>query len=392
MKLKNLFYLCGMAVALSLAACANGNGNLTKSGLDPANYDTIIGGKQVGLYTITNADGMEACITNYGGRLVSLMAKDKDGQFRDVVLSYDNVAQFTDYKNNPNDFGASVGRYANRIKEGKLTVGGKQIQLPLNNFGHCLHGGPTGWQYQVYDVDEARCNDSTIVLVMHSPDGDNGFPGNVEATVTYTLTSANTLDITFDATTDAETVINMTNHSYFNLSGNPSVPGTNMVLYINADNYTPTDSTYMTTGEVRSVYGNQFDFRQAKPLYTVVADTTGYNGLQIKYAGGLDHNWCLNTYKDGKGDDTKVAASLYSPDSGIFMQVYTNEPGLQCYTGNFLDGQHAGKRGILYPQHASVCLETQKYPDSPNKKDWVQPYLKPGETYHSHVAYRFTTK
>ncbi len=391
MKPGNLLFLSAFFAALFLSACS-GSPALTDSGLDPARFDTVAGGKTVKLYTLHNASGMEMCVTNFGGRIVSIMAKDRDGAFRDVVLSYDNVAQLMDSEGNPSDFGAAIGRYANRINQGRLTVDGQEIQLPQNNFGHCLHGGPTGWQYQIYDVDEEATNDSTIVLLMHSPDGDNNFPGNVEARVTYTLTADNTVDITFRATTDKETVINMTNHSYFNLSGDPSVPGTNMVLYINADNYTPTDSTYMTTGEVRSVYGNQFDFRKAKALYTCIADTTGYNGRQIKYAGGFDHNWCLNTYKDGRGDDTKVAASLYSPDSGIFLQVYTNEPGLQCYTGNFLDGQHAGKRGIMYPAHASVCLESQKYPDSPNKKDWVQPYLKPGEEYYSHVAYRFSVK
>jgi aldose 1-epimerase len=392
MKLKNLLMVCGFGAAAVLAACSGSNGNLTKSGLDPTKFDTIVDGKPVKLYTLTNKEGMEVCVTNFGARVVSIMAKDKNGAFRDVVLAYDNIAQFMDVENNASDFGAAIGRYANRINKGVITVAGKKIQLPQNNYGHCLHGGPTGWQYKIYEVNEQATNDSTIVMVMHSPDGDNNFPGNVEATVTYTLTSNNTLDMKFEATTDAETVINMTNHSYFNLSGDPSVAGTNMVLYINADNYTPTDSTFMTTGEVRSVYGNQFDFRQAKALYTCIADTSGYNGKQIKNAMGFDHNWCLNTYKDGKGDDTKVAASLYSPDSGIFMQVYTNEPGIQCYTGNFLDGTKVGKRGIAYPKQASVCLETQKYPDSPNKKDWVQPYLKPGEKYYSHVAYKFSTK
>ncbi len=375
-----------------LAACSGGSGNLTDSGLDPAKFDTIVDGKPVKLYTLRNAEGMEVCVTNFGGRVVSIMAKDINGAFRDVVLGYDNIAQYMDVEHNASDFGAAIGRYANRINQGKLKVAGKEIQLPKNNYGHCLHGGPTGWQYQIYDVDEAATNDSTLVLLMHSPDGDNNFPGNVEAKVTYTLTSENTLDMTFEAETDAETVVNMTNHSYFNLSGNPSVAGTNMVLYVNADNYTPTDSTYMTTGEIRSVYGNQFDFRQAKALYTCIADTTGYNGKQIKYANGFDHNWCLNTYKDGKGDDKKIAASLYSPDSGILMQVYTNEPGIQVYTGNFLDGTKVGKRGIAYPKQASVCLETQKYPDCPNKKDWPQATLKPGEKYFSHVAYHFSTK
>ncbi|MCD8283088.1 MAG: galactose mutarotase [Prevotella sp.] len=388
------FFIAGSAACVILLAACGGNGaRLTKSGLDPARFDTVAGEKHIALYTLTNADGMEVCITNFGGRVVSIMAKDKNkDSFRDVVLGYDNIAQYMDTVNNASDFGAAIGRYANRINHGQLVIGGEKVQLPVNNFGHCLHGGPSGWQYQVYDVDEEATNDSTLTLVMHSPDGDNGFPGNIDATVVYTLTADNTLDITFRATTDKETVINMTNHSYFNLSGNPAVAGTNMVLYVNADNYTPTDSTYMTTGEVRSVRGNQFDFRSAKALYTCIADTTGMNGQQIKYAGGFDHNWCLNTYKDGEGDDTKVAASLYSPDSGIFMQVYTNEPGLQVYTGNFLDGGHIGKHGIAYPQHASVCLETQKYPDAPNKPDWTQATLRPGETYYSHVAYHFSVR
>ncbi len=394
MKLKNLLYVCIVATMVTVVACSGGKeeSNLTKSGLDPEKFDTIVDGKQVKLYTLTNADGMEVCITNFGGRVVSVMAKDKDNKFRDVTLGFDNVAQYMDVENHPSDFGASVGRYANRINQGKLKIGGKDIQLPQNNFGHCLHGGPTGWQYQIYDVDEADSNDSTLVLKMHSPDGDNNFPGNVDATVTYRLTSDNALDITYEGETDAETVLNMTHHSYFNLSGLPSQPGTNMVLYINADEFTPTDTTYMTTGEVRSVRGTQFNFTEPKALYTCIADTSGLSGKQVKAAMGFDHNWCLNTYKDGVGDDSKVAASLYSPDSGIFMQVYTNEPGIQCYTGNFLDGTEVGKNGIAYPQHASVCLETQKFPDSPNKKDWPQATLLPGEKYYSHVVYKFSTK
>ncbi len=393
MKLKAFFYTCIIAIAVFFVACSNDkDANLTKSGLDPARFDTIVDGKPVKLYTLTNADGMEVCITNFGGRVVSVMAKDKHGAFRDVVLAYDNIEQFMDVENNASDFGAAVGRYANRINQGKLTIAGKPVQLPQNNYGHCLHGGPTGWQYQIYDVNEADSNDSTLVLTMHSPDGDNNFPGNVDATVTYTLTADNTLDITFEATTDQETVVNMTHHSYFNLNGIPEAPATNMELYINADNFTPTDTTYMTTGEIRQVRGTQFDFRTPKALYTCIGDTTGLSGQQIKGAMGFDHNWCLNTYKDGEGDDSKVAASLYSPESGIFMQVYTNEPGIQCYTGNFLDGTLVGKNGIRYPQHASVCLESQKYPDSPNKKDWPQATLKPGETYYSHVAYHFSVK
>lgn len=230
--------ILGLGMAAMMAACASGEksqqGNM--SNLDPAKFDSTINGKKTALYTLTNGD-MEVCITNFGGRVVSIMTPDKDGKPTDVVLGYDNIAQYADIKNSPSDYGSSVGRYANRIKDGKITVDGKEYQLPKNNFGHCLHGGPTGWMYQVYDAEQP--NDSTLKLTIVSPDGDNNFPGEVKATTTYTLLSNNTLDIVFEATTDKETVINMTNHSYFNLNGDPSQEGMDMVLYLNADNYTP---------------------------------------------------------------------------------------------------------------------------------------------------------
>ena len=381
---------CGLGVAsLALFACTSGQQEteLTASGLNPAAFDSTINGKKTALYALKNANGMEVCITNFGGRVVSIMVPDKDGKLTDVVLGYDNVAQYADTVNSPSDFGSSVGRYANRINQGKITVEGKEYQLPRNNYGHCLHGGPSGWMYQVYDAEQP--NDSTLKLTIVSPDGDNGFPGTVTATTTYTLLSDNTLDINFDATTDKETVINMTNHSYFNLNGDPSKEAMDMVLYVNADNYTPADSTYMTTGEISPVEGTPMDFRTPRAIEETVNDTT-FN--QIKNATGYDHNWCLNTYKDGKGDDKTVAASLYSPKTGIFLEMFTNEPGVQVYTGNFQGTGVSCKHGVKYPKHVSVCLESQKYPDSPNKKDWPSPYLKPGEKYHSHVAYKFSVK
>jgi aldose 1-epimerase len=385
MKLKSLIFGCGMLTIL-LAACS-GSGKLTVSGLDPAKFDTTINNKPVKLYVMKNANKMEVCVTNFGGRIVSICAPDKNGKPVDVVLGYDNIAQYADTVHNASDFGAAIGRYANRINKGQITINGKKIQLPRNNYGHCLHGGPSGWQYQVYDATQV--NDTTIKLVMHSPDGDNHFPGNVTATVTYTLLSNNSLDIKYEATTDKETVINMTNHSYFNLSGDPSKAGTNMVLYINADNYTPADSTFMTTGQIKSVYGTPMDFTKRHPLFQTIGDVSWQD---IKNAHGYDHNWCLNTYKDGKGDDTKVAASLYSPETGIYLEMFTTEPGVQVYTGNFLDGTKVGKKGIAYPKQASVCLESQKYPDSPNKKNFPSPYLKPGETYTSHTIFKFSVK
>jgi len=378
----------GIAIAM-LSACTSGQQTpaTTVSGLNPAQFDSVINGKKTALFTLKNTNGMEVCVTNFGGRVVSLVVPDKDGNPTDVVLGYDNVAQYADAENSPSDYGSSVGRYANRINQGKITVDGQEYQLPQNNFGHCLHGGPTGWMYQVYDAEQP--NDSTLKLTLVSPDGDNGFPGTVTATTTFTVLSNNTLDITFEATTDKETVINMTNHSYFNLNGDPANEGMDMVLYVNADNYTPADSTYMTTGEIAPVEGTPMDFRKAHAIEETIVDTTFQ---QIKNASGYDHNWCLNTYKDGKGDDTQVAASLYSPKTGIMLEMFTNEPGVQVYTGNFQGTGITCKKGIKYPKHVSVCLESQKYPDSPNKNDWPSPYVKPGEKYYSHVAYRFSTK
>lgn len=384
--LKSIIVGVGM-VTILLSACGSGNSGLTVSGLNPDAFDSTVNGKKVQLFTLTNSNGMEVCITNFGGRVVSICVPDKNGKPVDVVLGYDNLKQYTDSVNSPSDFGATIGRYANRINKGQLTIGGKKIQLPTNNFGHCLHGGPSGWQYQVYDAKQL--NDTTLQLVMHSMDGDNNFPGNITATATYTVNKNNTLDCKYEATTDKETVINMCNHSYFNLTGDLSKPGTNMVLYINADNYTPTDATYMTTGDIKSVYGTPMDFTKRHPLFQTIADTSF---VQIKNAGGYDHNWCLNTYKKGKGDDTKVAASLYAQNTGIFLEMFTNEPGVQVYTGNFQGTGISCKHGIKYPKHVSVCLESQKYPDSPNKKNFPSPYLKPGEKYYSHVAYKFSTK
>jgi aldose 1-epimerase len=382
--LKAFLFGAGMA-AILLSSC--GNNGMTLSGLDPARFDTTINEKPVKLYTLTNKNGMEVCITNFGGRIVSVMVPDKNGNFVDVVLGYDNIAQYADSANSPSDYGATIGRYANRINKGQMVINNEKIQLPTNNFGHCLHGGPSGWQYQVYDAEQI--DKQTLKLTIVSPDGDNGFPGTVTATATYKVTDDNAIDCTYEATTDKETVINMCNHSYFTLTGDPSQPGTNMVLRVNADNFTPTDATYMTTGEIKPVYGSSMDFNKGRALYEVIADTTEQ---QIKNAGGFDHNYCLNTYKDGTGNDKMVAASLYAENTGIFLEVFTNEPGIQVYTGNFQGTGIACKHGIKYPKHVSVCLETQKYPDTPNKKDWPTANLKPGEKYLSHVAYKFSVK
>ena len=384
--------LAGMTVAVALlSACASGEQKaLTVSGLDPAKFDTLINEKPVKLYTLKNANGMEVCITNYGGRVVSLVVPDKDGKPTDVVLGFDNIAQYADTLNSPTDYGSSVGRYANRIRGGQFTLNDSTYQLKQNDGPNCLHGGgTTGWMNQVYDAEQV--NDQTLKLTIVAADGENGFPGTVTAVTTYKVTDDNTLDITWEAETDKETIINQTNHNYYNLNGDFTKPGYDMVLYVNADNFTPSDKLYIPTGEIKSVEGTPMDFRTAH----AIGDSIKSEFDQIQNAGGYDHNWCLNTYKDGKGDDTQVCASLYSPLTGIFMEMYTNEPGVQVYSGNFQgigNEPNIKHKGGVYPQHVSVCLESQKYPNSPNQADWVQPTLKPGEKYFSHAAYKFSVK
>ena len=384
--------LAGMTAAVALlSACASGEQKaLTVSGLDPAKFDTLINEKPVKLYTLKNANGMEVCITNYGGRVVSLVVPDKDGKPTDVVLGFDNIAQYADTLNSPTDYGSSVGRYANRIRGGQFTLNDSTYQLKLNDGPNCLHGGgTTGWMNQVYDAEQV--NDQTLKLTIVAADGENGFPGTVTAVTTYKVTDDNTLDITWEAETDKETIINQTNHNYYNLNGDFTKPGYDMILYVNADNFTPSDKLYIPTGEIKSVEGTPMDFRTAH----AIGDSIKSQFDQIQNAGGYDHNWCLNTYKDGKGDDTQVCASLYSPLTGIFMEMYTNEPGVQVYSGNFQgigNEPNIKHKGGVYPQHVSVCLESQKYPNSPNQADWVQPTLKPGEKYFSHAAYKFSVK
>ena len=392
--LKGILLGAGMASILLSACGTNKGAQMTVSGLKPTNFDSIIGGKKTELITIKNHAGMEVCLTNYGGRVVSLSVPDKSGKPTDVVLGYGNISQYADTARTPSDYGSSVGRYANRIKNATINVEGKTYKLRANDMVNCLHGGGnTGWLHKIYDVKSK--NDSSVVFAIIAKDGENGFPGTVKATATYTVKSNNTLDIVFQATTDKETVINMTNHSYFNLNGDPSKEGYNQVMYVNADKFTPSDRFYIPTGEIKDVAGTPMDFRVA----TAIANKYDSSYDQIKNATGYDHNWCLNTFKNGKGDDKTVAASLYSPKTGIFMEVFTNEPGIQVYTGNFQGTGISCKHGIKYPKHVSVCFESQKYPDSPTKfaaktKGWEisNPYLKSGEKYFSHLAYKFSVK
>ena len=376
--MKKQILLVGLSTLMLMACQQKPDKVSTLSGLDPVKFSTEVNHSQTNLYTLKNKSGMEVCITNFGGRIVSIMVPDKDGKMQDVVLGFDNI---DDYIRIPSDFGASIGRYANRIAQGRFVLDNDTIQLPQNNFGHCLHGGPQGWQYQVYDAN--LIDNTTLELTRLSPDGDENFPGNVTAKVTFKLSDDNALDIKYSATTDKKTIINMTNHSYFNLSGDPSQPATDHILYVNADNYTPVDSTFMTTGEIIPVKDTPMDFITPK---AIGQDITKYDFVQLKNGNGYDHNWVLNT----NGDITKPAARLTSPQSGITLEVYTNEPGIQAYTGNFLDGSIQGKKGITYNQRASVCLETQHYPDSPNKPQWPSVILEPGQTYNSECIFKFS--
>lgn len=377
--MKRIFKTMAAAVLAAFAISCASESSLTLSGLDPQNFVAEKDGKTTALYTLRNAAGMEVCVTNFGGRLVSVMAPDKDGNMVDVILGFDNI---NDYMTKPSDFGASIGRYANRIAGGRFELDGQTVTLDQNDGPNCLHGGAEGWQYQVYEAEQL--DPQTLKLTISDPDGHMGFPGNVTAVVTYRLTDDNAIDILFNGTTDAPTVLSMTNHAYFNLSGDHALEGTDQVLYVNADTFTPADSILIPTGEFVPVEGTPMDFRTPK----TIAQDIEADYEQLRLGNGYDHNWVLNT----AGDDTVAAFSLYSPVTGIYMEGFTDQPGVQVYSGNFLTGKVAGKHGILYPRRASVCLETQLFPDSPNHPEWPSATLRPGETYTHHCVYKFSVK
>lgn len=350
----------------------------TLSGLKPSNFTTEVEGKPVALYVLKNAAGAEACVTNWGGRLVSLMVPDKAGKMTDVVLGYDSIQAYIASTGN---FGALIGRYGNRIANAKFSLDGKEYTLPANDKTNCLHGGPNGFDRQVWDAKQVA--DNAVELTYTSKDGEAGFPGNLNVKVTYTLTDDNAMDIKYEATTDKKTVVNLTNHSYFNLSGIPGSTILDHQLSINADNYTPVDSMLIPTG-IETVEGTPMDLR--KPI--VIGDSIDNDFIQLKLGGGYDHNWVLNT----NCDVNKVAATVYSPTSGILMEVYTNEPGLQVYCGNMMAEKETGKHGTVYPRRGAICLESQHYPDTPNHPDFPSCVLEPGQTYHSECIYKFSVK
>jgi len=338
-------------------------------------------GADVDLYTLTNKNGMRVGITTYGARVATLEVPDKAGKFDDVVLGFDALSGYL--TDNPY-FGAVVGRYGNRIAKGRFTLDGQEYKLAVNNGANSLHGGIKGFDKVVWTAKDASGAEGPAVeLIYMSRDGEEGYPGNLATTVRYTLTDNNELKIHYTATTDKHTVLNLTNHSYFNLAGqgNGDILGHEMM--INADRYTPVDAGLIPTGELAPVAGTPFDFRQS----TAIGARINNDNEQLKLGKGYDHNFALNT----AGSAGAVAVRVHEPNSGRVMEVYTDQPGVQFYTGNFLDGSIHGKGGKAYGARAAFCLETQHFPDSPNHPQFPSAELKPGETYNTTTTYKFAT-
>jgi aldose 1-epimerase len=340
-------------------------------------------GAPIHLYVLTNKNGMQASITNFGARLVSLKVPDRNGKLADVVLGYSSVAG---YLKDTAYFGAIVGRYANRIAKGRFKLNGVTYKLPINNGVNSLHGGPKGFENLVWQARElTNSKDPAIELTLTSPDGDEGYPGTMHVRVIYTLTEQNAVRIQYRATTDKPTIINLTNHSYFNLDGQGNGNILDTVLMINADKYTPTDKTQIPTGKIVSVKGTPFDFLKPTPIGARINE----KNEQLKMAGGYDHNWVINRdHKTG----LVLAARAYSPKSGRVLSVYTTEPGVQFYSGNFLDGTLVGKGGKVYKYRYGFTLETQHYPDAPNHPNFPSTVLKPGQVYRQTTVFKFSTR
>jgi len=343
-------------------------------------FGTTPDGKRVDIYTLTNTKGCEVKITNYGGIVVSLTVPDKDKQMGDIVLGYDNLDGYI--KNNPY-FGALIGRYGNRIGKATFKLDGQTYKLAANNGENHLHGGNVGFDKVVWDANEIEQKDAVgLELSYMSKDGEEGYPGNLSCTVKYLWTNKNELVIEYKATTDKITVVNLTHHSYFNLAGKGDI--LNHQLMIKADKYTPIDTGLIPTGELRVVKNSPMDF--TKP--TAIGARIEEDNEQLAYGLGYDHNWVLNNYNGSM----KMVAKVYEPTSGRVMEVHTTEPGLQFYSGNFLDGTITGKGGMVYKHRNGLCLETQHFPDSPNKPKFLTTTLKPGEEYSTTTIYKFKTK
>lgn len=348
--------------------------------LETKNFDTIIDGKKVNLYWIGNKD-IKASFTNYGGRLVSLLVKDKTGKPVDVVVGFNSAKGF---KNSTEPyFGATIGRVGNRIAKGKFTLEGKQYQVPLNNGKNALHGGVKGFQDVVWDAE--KTNENTLVFSYVSPDGEQGFPGNLKVKVTYTITDDNSIKMEYEATTDKTTIVNLTNHAFFNLNGEGSGTILNHELQIYANEFTPVDEGLIPNGELKSVKNTPFDFTSQH----TIGERIETKDEQLKFGKGYDHNYVLNgTKKNGLNH----AATISGDQSGITMDIFTQEPGLQFYSGNFMQSKNTMKSGSKDDFRTAFALETQHFPDAPNQPKFAPIVLKPGQKYHTVSYYQFSAK
>ena len=341
-------------------------------------FGVLANGDSVHVFTLTNVNGITVRALDYGGIIQSIQTPDRAGKIADIVLGFDTLSKYE--KLSPY-FGALIGRYGNRIAKGKFTLDGKAYTLAINNGPNALHGGLVGFDKVVWTAEPFTTDSSAGVVWTHtSPDGDQGYPGTLKARVTYTLTNSNELQIDYQATTDKPTVLNLTNHSYFNLAGAGSGPVLNTLMAINADSITPVDSTLIPTGKIVSVSGTPFDFRLPMSIGARIND----NDQQLKFAGGYDFNFVLNKPDTG----LTHAARAVEPNTGRTLEVLTDQPGLQFYTANFLDGSFAGIGGA-YGKNGAFCLETQHYPDSPNHPNFPSVVLTPGQTFHSQTIFKF---
>lgn len=371
-ELLNIVLVLG-TLSLLFAGCSESDTtNRTKARIAKEKFGKTEDGRQAYLYTLTNDSDFKVQITNYGGRVTNIRTPDKDGKMGSVVLGFDSLKQYTSPKTY---FGAIIGRYANRVANAKFSLNGKEYTLPANDGNNTLHGGTRGFDRRLWDAETT--DDGALKLSYLSKDGEEGFPGNVQVTVTYSLTDDNGLKIEYQATTDKATPINLTNHSYFNLSGHPDQTMMNYELKLNADHYTPVNDELIPTGKIASVKDTPFDFTEFH--------TIGSRFDQTK--GGYDHNFVLNR---SESDSLVQAAAVYDPSSGRELKVFTTQPGVQFYSGNFLDGSLVGQNGDHFVQHGAFCLETQHYPNSPNQSTFPSTILKPGETYHQLTIYKFS--
>lgn len=349
-----------------------------------SDFGKTVGGITISKYVLTNKKGAEAVVISYGATLVSLKIPDRNGKIADVVLGYD---QLESYEQGTSFFGGTIGRYGNRIARGEFTLDGMVFHLPKNDGPNSLHGGTIGFNKRVWTgVDRSRADAQVVELSYTSPDGEEGYPGMLKVKVTYTLLAeTNELRIDYSATTDKDTVLNLTNHSYFNLSGDMSKDILNHQLLLRAKQFTPVDSTLIPTGKLQAVRGTPFDFTNATAIGARIND----DNEQLKFGRGYDQNWVLERTEKG---GLQLAAEVFEPTSGRVLEILTTQPGIQFYSGNFLDGTAKGKGGILYAHRTGLCLETQHFPDSPNHPNFPSTELKPGQTYRSTTILRFSTR